>query len=206
MKVAVRVQHHPSRAALIPELLGALADFDDVAVVTDNGQPLDTWRAHRACLEATPDDATHLLVIQDDGVPCPQFADKILAAVEAKPNDLIALFAPGFGFIRRRMFDAQRRHEQFTMLPHVAFVPLVAIVYPRAVVERLLAWASGDGWPAASSRTLRGSDDGIVATFTRSSRLEVWATVPCLVEHRDDIASVARPAHRVGAHRRAAFL
>lgn len=165
-----------------------------------------TWRTHRACLESTGADATHLLVVQDDALPCQQFASKMLAFVEGKPNDLLALFAPGFRFIQRRMIDAQRNAQNFALLPHTAFVPLVAIVYPVALVDRLLGWADGDGWPAASSRTLRGSDDGIVAIFARTARIHVWATVPCLVDHRVDVASIAKPAHHVGAHRRAALL
>ena len=205
MKIAARIQHHASRAALIPDLLAALADFDDVQVVMDAGESLDTWRAHRACLEAMPDDVSHLLVLQDDALPCQQIAVRLLADIQQKHDDLLCLFAPGFGFIRRRMLDAQQRGERFVLLPQTAFVPLVAVVYPRAVVERLLAWSDGEGWPAASSRILRGSDDGIVASFCRSARIHAWATVPCLVEHGDGV-SIARPSHRGGLHRKAALL
>lgn len=92
--------------------------------------------------------------------------------------------------------------ERWMLFPSAAFVPLVAIAYPAVVVERFLAFTNPDVWPSA--RRVPPADDSVVCHFARRSRLEVWATVPCLVDHRDDVPSLVKATHRPGPHRRAA--
>src|SRR5687768_15651782 len=102
--IAVRVQHHPSRAHLLPPLFERLVGFDDVQVIADPGgrQP-SSWRTHRLCLESVPDGADQLLVIQDDGWPCERFPERATAVIDAHPTRIICFFTPGFGHLSRPM-------------------------------------------------------------------------------------------------------
>jgi hypothetical protein len=203
IQLAAAVQHHPSRAALIPGLLAGLDGLDVQVVEDPGGDRPDTWRTHRACLEAMPEGASHLLVLQDDAALCQQFAGNLLAAVAERPEAIIALFVPGFPFLARRIEQHREKGEMFAVLPAAAFTPVVAIVYPRTHVEGLLAHTDGSRWPRA--RQLGTADDAVVAGYVRGLRLSVLATVPSLVDHRDDVPSVAKPSHRAGRHRRAAL-
>ncbi len=204
--IPVRIQHHPSRAKRIPALLEALADFDEVAVVEDPGadEKPNHWRSHRACLEAMPDDATHLFVVQDDVLPSPSLLPRLKTALDRHPETLLLAFVPGFPRERRIQMLAQKAGQQFAPFIFGAYVPTVAIVYPRAVVDGLLAWADQPGGDR-HRRPLRGADDGIVAYYCRARRIRPLAMVPCAVEHDDTAASIGK-AMRRGSHRRAALL
>ncbi len=204
--LAVRVQHHPSRADRISALLEALADFDDVQVVEDPGADVkpDHWRSHRACLEAMPEDATHLLVLQDDVIRLEGFYLRIAQALGRHPEQVLLAFVPGFPRDRRMQMVAKGKGQQFYPFTVGAYVPTVAIVYPRAVVHGLLDWADtnrGD----RHRRPMRGADDGIVAHFCRIRRIRPFAMVPCAVEHDETAVSIGK-AMRRGSHRRAALL
>lgn len=205
-RLVVRIQHHPSRAERIPALLEALAGFDDVQVVEDPGasEKPDHWRSHRACLEAMPEDATHLFVVQDDVLPRDTLEQRLEAALVRYPETVLLGFVPGFPRERRIQMLAQKAGQQFAPFIFGAYVPTVAIVYPRAVVDGLLAWADQPGGDR-HRRPLRGADDGIVAYYCRARRIRPLAMVPCAVEHDDTAASIGK-AMRRGSHRRAALL
>ncbi len=174
-------------------------------VVPDPGwdQKQDAWRAHRAVLEAMPDDAAHLLAVQDDILPAPGFAQKVAQGIAAHPEQVLLAFVPGFPRERRTQMLAHQKKQPFAPFIIGAYVPTVAIVYPRAVVEGLLAWADKPG--DRYRRPLRGADDGIVANFCRTRRIHPLMMVPCAVEHDDSVPSVGKGT-RHGPHRRAALL
>jgi hypothetical protein len=200
------VQHHASRAALLPRLLASLADFDDVKVIADPGanEKPDHWRAHRACLIAMPDEASHLLVCQDDALPTASFHAKLTAAIVLQPESILLAFVPGFPRERRVMMMANQTGASFAPFIVGAYVPTVAIVYPCEVVKGLLTWAdsgSGDRW----RRPLRGADDGVLANFCRLRRIRPLCLVPSIVEHDETVESIGKKT-RSGLHRRAALL
>ncbi len=203
--LSTRVQHHPCRARLIPPLLEALADFDDVEVVPDPGwdQKQNAWRAHRAVLEAMPPEASYLLALQDDVVALTFLRARVLEAIERHPEQVLLAFVPGFPRERRTQMLAHQKKQPFAPFIIGAYVPTVAIVYPRAVVEGLLAWADKPG--DRYRRPLRGADDGIVANYCRTRRIHPLMMVPCAVEHDESVPSVGKGT-RHGPHRRAALL
>lgn len=157
-----------------------------------------------------PDDATHLLCIQDDALPQERFHGKTVEAIADYPENIVCLFVPGFPRERRRMEMARAAGQRYIQFRASAYLPLVATVYPAEVAHGLLAWSDNP--------RLRGADDSIAARYCRFRRLFPVATVPCLVEHDDTVERVgARETHRrvkhVGEprkrsqqHRRAALL
>lgn len=205
--LAVRIQHHPSREALVPRLLTALAPLGDVAVVPDPEPEMagkDAWRSHRACLDTMPRTASHLFVLQDDALPVETFHVKAMAAIERHPESVLLAFVPGFAREMRHMRQAQAAGADTLRFFVGAYVPTVAICYPRAVVDDLLDWSER---PRSDRyrRPMRGADDGIVATYCRMRRIFPLALVPSIVEHDESLVSVGRGQRR-GRHRRAALL
>lgn len=198
MNIAVRVQHHPSRADLLPELTERLLPLRP-QVVTDPGGQRSTWRTHRLCLEAIGD-ATHVLVIQDDGWPCAYFAERLHAAVAEKPDRIVCLFVPGVGHLTRRVNQARHAGERWMEFPATSFVPCVATVYPR---EHALAIPE---FVDARRMAVGRADDAVISTYVRAHRCGAVATLPSLVQHRDEVPSVMRMPHGNGhAHRLAAW-
>jgi hypothetical protein len=201
VNLAVRVQHAPERADLLPALLDRLAGLDVQVVPDPGGSRVSSWRSHRACLEApVADDVTHLLCIQDDAQPCSGFAARVSFEIKRNPERIIALFTPGFGnllVLTRRARDAGRHVVE---LPVTAFVPIVAVVYPIEHARAIPEFA--DKRRIGPSR----SDDAVIATYVRAHRLGALATVPSLVEHRTDVPSVMSNRHGATApHRRACW-
>lgn len=207
VNIAVRIQHHPTRAARLPALLAQLRGFDDVTVVVDPepAAKRDPWAAHRACLESLPDSASHLLVLQDDVVPVEAFHVKALQAITERPESVLLAFVPGFNNQIKQMRLAQQRQARYMEFWPGAYVPTVAIVYPREVVHGLLDWAERPERHDRVRRPLRGADDSLVAHYCRVRRLRPLALVPSIVEHDDTIASVSG-LKRKGRQRRAALL
>jgi hypothetical protein len=204
--LAVRIQHHVSRAVLLPRLLAALTDFDDVKVIEDPGahEKPDHWRAHRACLLAMPESVTHIAVLQDDALPGANFSAKLCTAIGLHPESILLAFVPGFPRERRIMMMAKQTGASFAPFIVGAYVPTVAIVYPREVVKGLLAWADVSGGDRFR-RPLRGADDGVLAHYCRLRRIRPLCLVPSIVEHDETVESVGKQT-RSGLHRRAALI
>lgn len=159
----------------------------------------NAWRAHEAVLRSMPDEASHLLVLQDDALPVESFMQRLTKAVEQRPESVLLAFVPGFARERRIMALAKTARHDIAPFVIGAYVPTVAIVYPRDVVTGVLAWAD------ASPGRMRGADDGMLALYCRRRRIRPLALVPCLVEHDETVEPVGKTA-RSGPHRRAALL
>lgn len=179
MRCQVVVQHHPSRAHLLPPLLAELPDASIVADPEPDSPRRSAWRSYRACLAALEPDATHLCVIQDDALLCRDFAAALPLLIGARPNDLLCLFVPGAGAHRRRILDACAEGRRWAELdPRAPFVPLVAAVWPAMLARRFLAF--GERFRATDT-----SDDGNAWVWSRAEAVRVLACVPSVVEHPD---------------------
>ena len=188
MSLQIVVQHDQRRAELLPRLLPHLPGAQ---VVT--AEPGSCWRTYLACLSALDDDASHLLCIQDDAVPCLDFLPTVERAIAAKPAEILCLFVPGVNVLQRAVLDACNRGEHWAELPKQSFVPVVANVYPRETVEALLQFEAQNPFNAR-----RISDDANIAEFVRRTGRRVLATVPSLVDHDDSVRSLVGTQHTHG--------
>lgn len=196
------VQHHQSRAELLLSLRAALDDLDpEVVTDTEQGRRWNLWQVYHRCLQAAhTEDCSHALIIQDDAVPCRHFAEAVREVIAARQQDVICLYVGG-GSIGQGVLAAARACKPWSPLPRNLWLPLVATIYPMAVVEEILTWAKTDEY-AQRAR----SDDGVVGRFLRQSRHRAWATVPSLVQHPDNVPSLVRRTFAAGrdSHRVAA--
>ncbi len=189
----IRIQHHPARYALLPPILEALAPLP-VEVVTDPDPSgsRNAWRTYRACLEHhVPERASHVVVLQDDTVPCPGFPQALAGALTEAGEVPVALFVSVRARRTGEWFAAALREGRSwcDWNPADGWLNVVAIAWPASLIPTFLAWCdsrkyTGEFWRA---------DDAIVGEFMRATRTRVRACVPCLVEHPDTEVSVTQP-------------
>lgn len=194
IRLQICVQHDPRRADLLPPLLAELGSRAKVIVDPGADEPTRSpWRCYAACLRALQPNVTHLLVIQDDAEVCRDFLPSVREIIAAKSDSPVSLFVSGFGLNGRRILEACYRESRWAQLEPNEFVPVVATVWPRDHVQRILEFVERKRYPAS-----RRADDGILGDYCREERVPVWAPVPGLVEHRDDIPSLVGTAHFAG--------
>lgn len=139
-------------------------------------------------------------MLQDDAWPCENFADTIHAAIAERPKTVLCAFVPGFGHVTRPVQQARKAGQRWMPWRVRAFVPLVAIVYPAAYPQEIVAFSESRRMHAGRA------DDAIVGAWARAYKRPVWATVPCLVQHRDEMASVMKMVTgKAAPHRLAAW-
>lgn len=196
-RLQVVVQHDDRRAELLPRLLRHLPGAR--VVTAERGS---CWRTYLACLRALEKGASHLLIVQDDAVPCPDFLPTVEKVIAARPEAIIALFVSGSKLGgAQEVLDACSRGSNWALLAKNNFVPVVCTAYPRADVEALTAYA--DANPFSERRT---SDDANVYQWMQAAKREAWATVPSLCDHNDFVPSLIGTMHSKGRNpvRRAA--
>jgi len=187
------VQHDPRRAALLPPLLAQLPGAQAVADPGASEPRRSPWRCYRACLQALEPGASHLLVVQDDAILCRDFAQAIPLLAAARPDDPLCLFVPGVGANQRRVLQACASGALWAELDPLAWVPCVAVLWPRAQAEALLAFAEQKRYPES-----RSADDAIVGDFSRETRTRFLAPVPSLCDHDDSQRSLVGTANWSG--------
>ncbi len=143
-------------------------------MVEHSSAPPDPWAGYKLCLENLPD-CTHVLVIQDDALPVPGFADALSQIATTSPVILWMSTIPAACSAR-----ARRAYGKQTMIPlgPTNIVPLVCVLWPREAAAALL------GWSAAAAGLTR-ADDGNVARWMRYAKQEFMVTVPSICEHDD---------------------
>lgn len=184
-----RIQHHPSRAELLPELLRKLEPFTTDVITDDPAATIRSpWRVYLRCV-TEPWDGTHLLVIQDDARPAEGFAQAALSAIRAAPDRVLCLFMQGTPPpVARAVRNG--RDGTFVELQYMTWLPAVATVWPRDMADGLALW----GRSLAVARRQR-ADDGVLWKYVKS-RGGALVTVPSIVQHDDVVPSIMVGAKR----------
>ncbi len=194
MNLSIAVQHHPSRAELLGPLLERMPGFELVSDPTPdapNPNPLGTYLE---CLRRTPEQATHRCIIQDDAWPCRRFREKAEAALAERPESIVLFFVPGSaGGGMNRVMEAAKKGERWAPIGAGGWIPVIASCWPVSLIPSFLEYASQRRF-----QRLR-ADDELVKRFVGAKRLEVWATVPSLVNHPDTVPSLIGRTHGSGS-------
>lgn len=151
-------------------------------------------RNYLRCLAEPPAGATHLCILQDDALPCNNFLPLLQEAVAERPDDVISLFVGALRNNTRKLFyEAMKRGSRWSPVYFRDIHHVVALVWPVARAQQFLDWYPTARMPGPKPPR---SDDAVVGYWARRSRVQVWATVPCLVEHPDDYPSSWVPDSR----------
>jgi hypothetical protein len=145
-----------------------------------SSDPPDPWAGYKRCLTAIPE-CDHLLVVQDDVIPCANFAQTVNHIAQDVPVCLFmgSMPASTAALARRAMIKGQR----FVSLTPASFVPLVAVLWPKQKAQEFLRWSFG-------TDKLTRADDGNAAKWVRRTKQKILVAVPSLVEHNDYTPSV----------------
>jgi len=205
VKLAGAIMHHPSRPELPIRLLSALGPDPrarHVRVVTDpepynsgarllpNGavevaQNVSPWRTYRACLEQMPEWCSHYLILQDDVLPGRRFLWAAVEAIRHRPDVVVSFFVNWLAHASATTLvqNAQTCAAWSPLHENERFVPTLALAFPRALALDLL-----DAPEGIVERPI--ADDEVVGRWRIARRLEVWCTIPNLVQHDEEAPSV----------------
>ena len=200
--IAYRVQHSAARDEGLRRLLPLLPPETEVFTDYEVEDP-NPFRNYLRCLAGCPQGVTHICVMQDDAVPCASIALRLQEAVDERPDDVLSLFVGGLsGRTRKDFWAAQQNGERWSPINFREVHHVVSLCWPVPMAEAFLEWwASG---PRIPGRKVQRSDDAVIGQWIKSTyadrrvRRTVWATVPCLVEHPDDLPSVVQGNRRLG--------
>lgn len=194
MALSIAIQHHPARSELLRPLISALTPGPPPQVIFDpepEAPIRSPWRCYRRCLETAPAGATHRLIIQDDALVCRDFSEAARRAVEARPDALVVFSVLGAPHRwKSAVLHAGGRRESWAELDvafYPSWIPVIAVCWPTARIAPALAWVDEQDWPEGFV-----SDDEIVGKIAVALGLPVWATVPSLVDHPDEVDSMMR--------------
>jgi hypothetical protein len=199
VRLSVAIQHHESRAYLLPPLLASLGPADVVADPNPTGVR-SAWRTFRRAIEETPPDCTHRLIIQDDVTVCRNFRAGIELAIASRPEDILTFWhgdQPRENLFRLQA--AMTEGSPWAELNVQRFLPVVASCWPRELAECLIEFVDAQDWPAEFV-----ADDEIAGRFARTCGVRCFTSCPSLVEHGDEVSVMLR-AQRCDEGRRAAF-
>jgi hypothetical protein len=177
----VRVQAHPSRKDLLPDLVDRLRPLP-VEIRQHSSIPPDPWSGYVECLKNLPD-CSHILIIQDDAIPCEHFPEALMQVADRHPSTPVCLYlgaSPASTAAQARR--AMMKERRYTPLLNTTFVPLVAVLWPKRVAEDFLDWSR-------HAKTTR-ADDGNAARWMKRAKQPFLVTVPSLVQHNESVPSV----------------
>lgn len=177
------IQHHPDRAYLLDRLVEHLPGVRVVSDPDPRGQP-NPWRCYRECLEVASGLEGPTTILQDDVTLCEGFAEIATRAAAVHEAWLTAFYVQWWGQSGNQAKQASAQGRRFVMVASHEWVPVVATSWPEGAPAECLAWL--ELTPGAVTR----SDDKTVARWIKKSSRKAVGTVPCLVDHMDEIPSL----------------
>lgn len=203
MQISVTVMAVPSRK-LQAEYLAAILryyPFSDVSITYDlqaAGTHESEWLNGKNSLLAGLGKGDWHVVIQDDAILTPNLYENIEGAIKNCPGGkaLISLYTGRARPFPSRIQEAVNKVKDETWLRHYMLMWGVGLIIPTSHIEPLLDFVAEWGEPY----------DTRIGIFYQRNRLPVYYTMPCLVDHDDDLGTAipghgtkpgARVAHRL---------
>lgn len=145
-----------------------VASFDVVSTPT----PLGPWATAKKAwqLMAMVQGSTHAVLLQDDLIICKDFVLGLKAALAAVPDQIVSLYCP-----RKGALLAKEQGHSWVRITDGAYGP--AIVIPTTKLRHFLQWNEQNIKPEVTH------DDTRVCLYALAHDLDVWLTVPSLVDH-----------------------
>ena len=182
MRIGVVIQKHPSRS--IAHLSETVLAVDDLATVVEDTEPETkaSWPTAARAWLAAREDATHVLFLEDDAVPCQHFAEAIVKAVEARPEHCVAFWA------NRAQVGWALAEGKSWVWCGAGFHGTVAVLLPAESVRPFVRWGDERYDP-----TIPGGHDQRLREWLAHYKSRVLLSAPCLVQHGAPEASLIWP-------------
>lgn len=169
MKLGVRIQtggKRPRWTQLLYTLLENEGLFNTLKII----RYPNLWQCCRHVLLSAEDDETHLLVLQDDVLPCKDFLLTVDYLIKQRPDEHISIFS------NHDNIDIAYA-EKINWLKLRVWFMAQAYIIPVKRAKEMVAWIDEN---VKSDVAL---DDDRMATYIWFNQLFVYVTVPSLVEH-----------------------
>lgn len=191
MNISITVMAVPARklqAEYLKSIL-SLYPFSDVSVTYDQaaaGTHESEWLNGRASLLAGIGKGDYHVVIQDDAILTPNFYENIEGAIMNCPGGkaLISLYTGKARPFPIRIKEAVDKAYHATWLQFYLLIWGVGIIIPTDHIEPMLEFVDDRTEPY----------DTRIGIFYQRNRLPVYYTMPCLVDHDDNLGT-AIPGH-----------
>jgi hypothetical protein len=178
MKIGLRIQSVPERArwrtllfdTILSEYKSRLDhnDLGSVKIIVDTEHNL--WNCAKRTLSSHEKGDTHLLILQDDVLPCRDFIATAAKLITARPKDPITLFSN-----KETIMESKRLG--FHWLSVRKFLMAQCYILPVPVIKDFLAWEKKH-----VKQDIYFDDNRMAMYFFYQNR-PVFATAPSLVEH-----------------------
>ena len=160
-------------------------------VVMDTDQS-GTWpTAKRAWLKG--EGATHNLVVQEDIGLCKDFLAGVESAHQANPFEIISFFS--MSSVIKKAHEKGKSWAKFRSLSWAQ-----AILMPMDLVFKFMDWEEDNVRPSFNG------DDARISLYALHHDLDVWHTVPSLVEHLGWDEGIAGNPAKLGGRPRVASM
>lgn len=107
-----------------------------------------------------------------------------MSVAERHPSTPVCLFLGAAPASTVALARRAKKDVRYIPLMSTAFVPLVAVLWPREKAQEFLVWSE------SGVKKMTRADDGNAAKFMRYTRQPFLVSVPSLVEHNDCTPSV----------------
>lgn len=191
MNISITVMAVPARKPQAEALRDALSKypFCDVSVTYDKdaaGTHESEWLNGKASLLAGIGRGDWHAVIQDDAILTPNFYENIEGAIKNCPGGkaLISLYTGKARPFPKRITAAVEKAYHATWLRHYMLIWGVGIIIPTDHIEPMLEFVEDYTEPY----------DTRIGMFYQRNMLPVYYTMPCLVDHDDELGTVI-PGH-----------
>ncbi|HEX2910409.1 MAG TPA: hypothetical protein VH186_06340 [Chloroflexia bacterium] len=181
--LAINIQHTPRRDRWTKALVSLIED-SRVTVVTDETNNL--WNGAQQTLTTYTKAHTHMLVLQDDILPCKDLIKTAEQLIELLPDKFITLFSN-----KNIILQARAEYKSWALVNK--FLMAQAYIMPIPMIEDFLPWATTHIKPQIYF------DDDRLGMYLYYHNLKAYATSPSLVEHlgwNQSTLSGYKPEHR----------
>lgn len=191
MKISVTVMAVPSRepqAEYLRSIL-ELMPFSDVSVTYDTaykGNHDSEWQNGKNSILAGLGKGDYHVVVQDDALLTPHFYENIEGAIANCPGGkaLISLYTGKARPFPKRITAAVEKAYHATWLRHYMLIWGVGIIIPTDHIEPMLEFVEDYDEPY----------DTRIGMFYQRNMMPIYYTMPCLVDHDDELGTVI-PGH-----------
>jgi hypothetical protein len=201
VELTVAVMTVPGREQALERLLAAIQPLE-ATIVVDEARSRDTWAMYRECL-TVGELGSHRLVLQDDALPVEGFAGLAESYISKRAGRVVCFYVPALpAYFGRAMLVASGQGQRWCELGiRGMFLPLVATCWPAELARHCANWTGHNRGPHGHNGR---ADDARVNDWLKATRKFASATVPCLVDHDEEIPSALANGGRYS--RRAAIL
>ncbi len=191
MRISATIMAVPARKLQAEYLASILRlyPFTEVTVTYDQiaaGTHESEWNNGKNSLLAGIGKGDWHVVIQDDAILTPNFYENIEGAIANCPGgkSLISLYTGKARPFPSRITEAVKKAERSSWLRFYMLIWGVGIIIPTSHIEPMLDYVADWDEPY----------DTRIGIFYQRNRIPVYYTMPCLVDHDDDIGT-AIPGH-----------